>query len=98
MLHGRKEMGGGSQRSGSSPVGGVVAKREYRTRVGDPGAESIGQREGEVSGRWRNGSRLPSELCVCGGDGTQVVVWTVCATGRELGVHGGSPRARNRQW
>src|SRR5215469_374900 len=32
MLHGRKEMGGGSQRSGSSPVGGVVAKPEYRTR------------------------------------------------------------------
>src|SRR5215472_17906750 len=46
MLHGHKEMGGGSQRSGSSPVGGVVAKPEYRTRVGDPGADSIGQRGG----------------------------------------------------
>src|SRR5215472_14932322 len=46
MLHGHKEMGGGSQRSGSSPVGGVVAKPEYRTRVGNPGADSIGQRGG----------------------------------------------------
>src|SRR5215472_14358892 len=29
----------GSKRSGSSPVGGVVAKPEHRTRAGDPGAD-----------------------------------------------------------
>src|SRR5215469_4818621 len=46
MLHGRKEMGGGSQRSGSGAVGGVVAKPEYRTGAGNPGADSIGQRGG----------------------------------------------------
>ena len=71
MLHGRKEMAGGSQRSGSSPVGGVVAKPDYRTRAGDPGANSIGQRGGRehsctgrtAQGYPTNGVSVAATLC-----------------------------------
>src|SRR5215471_4954490 len=70
MLHGRKEMGGGSERSGSSPVGGVVATPEC-TRAGNPGADSIGQRGrreypragGTAQGYPTNGVSVAATVC-----------------------------------
>jgi hypothetical protein len=74
MLHGRKGMGGGSQRCGSSPVGGMVANPEHRTRAGDPGADCLGQAPlARASMRCRNGSRLPSGRSFCGGDVMRVM-------------------------
>jgi hypothetical protein len=97
MLHGRKEMGGGqAKRIEPSWRGGCAARVSHTRRRPGRGSYWIAQRA-RVSVRWRNGSRLPNERCVCGGDGMRVMAWMVCATGRALGVRDGSRRPRSKR-
>jgi len=57
----------------------------------------LAARRARVSEPWRNGSRLPSERCVCGSDALQVMAWMVSGTDRGLGVHDRSPRPRSKR-